>query len=157
MHELRHDERRGLVDRYANPPARRRSGIEIAAGFELDPLEVRDQDIRSSGYLATGRPRRDGAARLIESWTCPICKHQNWARITIEGRRVAAIEGSRSTTRCLRRRSSSPTGATRFASSLSGLPAQDLMTGVVDRSGCSLSGCLRYVVAGVLACARSKA
>src|SRR3954466_4997025 len=32
--------------------------IEIAVGFELDPLEGRDRDIRSSGYLATGRPRR---------------------------------------------------------------------------------------------------
>jgi len=39
-------------------------GIEIAAGFELDPLEVRDQDLQSSGYLATGRPRSDGATRL---------------------------------------------------------------------------------------------
>ena len=107
-------------------------GIEIAAGFELDPLEVRDQDLGSSGYLATGRPRSDGATRLIESWTCPVCKHENWARITIDGTRVAAIEGIALDRKALEGAQFITDGCYALAASLSGLPAQDLMTGAVD-------------------------
>lgn len=107
-------------------------GIEIAAGFELDPLEVRDQDLRSSGYLATGRPRSDGATRLIESWTCPVCKHENWARVTIDGTRVSAIEGIALDRAALEGAQFITDGCYVLAARLSGLPAQDLMTGVVD-------------------------
>ena len=107
-------------------------GIEIAAGFELDPLEVRDQDLQSSGYLATGRPRSDGATRLIESWTCPVCKHENWARVTIDGTRVSAIEGIALDRAALEGAQFITDGCYVRAASLSGLPAQDLMTGVVD-------------------------
>lgn len=107
-------------------------GIEIAAGFALDPLEVRDQDLRSSGYLATGRPRSDGATRLIESWTCPVCKQPNWARITIDGTRVAAIEGITLDRKALEGAQYITDGCYALAASLSGLPAQDLMTGAVD-------------------------
>lgn len=107
-------------------------GIEIAAGFELDAMEVRDQDIRSSGYLATGRQRSDGTTRLIESWTCPVCKHQNWARITIDGTKVAAIEGITLDREALESAQFITDGSYVLAASLSGLPAQELMTGAID-------------------------
>jgi len=107
-------------------------GIEIGAGFELDPTEVRDQDIRSSGYLATGRPRSDGATRLIESWTCPVCKRENWARITIDGTKVAAIEGIALDRKALEGAQFITDGCCVLAARLSGLPTHDLMTGAVD-------------------------
>jgi hypothetical protein len=42
------------------------SGIEIGVGFRLEPLEVRDQDILSSGYLATGRAATDGRSSCLK-------------------------------------------------------------------------------------------
>jgi hypothetical protein len=67
-------------------------GIEIPVGFELDPLEVRDQDIEESGYLPTGGARSDDRTRLLAPWVCPTCNHENWARVTLAGTNVSAIE-----------------------------------------------------------------
>src|SRR5690242_11010843 len=68
------------------------SGIEIGVGFHLELLEVRDQDIVSSGYLSTGRTATDGRVRLLETWRCPACSYENWARVTISATEVVAIE-----------------------------------------------------------------
>jgi hypothetical protein len=69
------------------------SGIEIGVGFQLDPLEVRDQDLEASGYLPVGCGRTDDRVRLLNQWTCPTCDHENWGRVTLVGTEVVAIEG----------------------------------------------------------------
>lgn len=52
------------------------AGSEITVGYRLEPLEIRDQDIVSSGYLATGQASTDGHIRLLETWQCPTCGHE---------------------------------------------------------------------------------
>lgn len=108
------------------------SGIEIGVGFRLGPLEVRDQDIVSSGYLATGRTATDGRIRLLETWRCPACGHENWARVILSGPEVMAIESvilDRSTLENAQYISDS---AYIVASRISGIPARDLMEGKVN-------------------------
>lgn len=108
------------------------SGIEIGVGFRLGPLEVRDQDIMSSGYLATDRVATDGRVRLLETWRCPACGHENWARVTLSGTEVVAIEPvilDRSTLETAQYISD---GCYVIASKVSGIPARDLMEGRVN-------------------------
>jgi hypothetical protein len=108
------------------------SGIEIGAGFRLEPLEVRDQDLTSSGYLATGQTGTDGRVRLLETWRCPACGHENWARVTLSGTEVMAIEPvilDRSTLEAAQYISD---GCYVVASRVSGIPARDLMEGKVN-------------------------
>lgn len=67
-------------------------GIELPVGFELHPAEVTETSIGGAGYLRVGPPRGAGV-RLLETWTCPTCGHQNWARVTIAGTRIERVEG----------------------------------------------------------------
>ena len=66
-------------------------GIELPAGFDLHPAEVTDASVSDAGYLRVGP--RDARVRLLETWTCPTCGHQNWARVTIDGTRIERVEG----------------------------------------------------------------
>jgi hypothetical protein len=68
------------------------SGIEIGVGFQLDPLEVRDQDLESSGYLPVGRGHTVDHVQVLNPWVCPTCNHENWGRVTLVGTEVVAIE-----------------------------------------------------------------
>jgi hypothetical protein len=108
------------------------SGIEIGVGFRLDRLEVRDQDIVSSGYLATGRGSPDGQVRLLETWRCPACAHENWARVTISEIEVAAVEPVVLDRATLETAQYISEGCYILASKISGIPARDLMEGKVD-------------------------
>ncbi|HEX8111170.1 MAG TPA: hypothetical protein VF516_25745 [Kofleriaceae bacterium] len=111
------------------------SGTEIGVGFRLESLEVRDQDIISSGYLSTGQMATDGRIRLLETWRCPACGHENWARVTISGTEVIAIEPvilDRSTLESAQYIADS---CYIVASSISGIPARDLMEGKVNPVG----------------------
>ncbi|HEU4734437.1 MAG TPA: hypothetical protein VFT22_41390 [Kofleriaceae bacterium] len=108
------------------------SGIEIGVGFRLAPLEVREQDIVSSGYLGTARASTDGRTRLLETWQCPTCGHENWGRVTLAGVDVVAIESvvlDRATLECAQFISD---GCYALASKLSGIPARDLMEGKIN-------------------------
>src|SRR5262245_50462812 len=66
--------------------------LDIPVGFQLDAIDAREDRIRQQGYLAVGCERPDDRTRLIEQWECPTCKHENWAQITLDGGRVAAID-----------------------------------------------------------------
>lgn len=108
------------------------NGIEIGVGFRLDPLEVRNQDIVSSGYLATGQMATDGRTRLLETWRCPACGHENWARVTISGTEVIAIEPIILDRSTLESAQYITDHCYIVASSISGIAARDLMEGKVN-------------------------
>lgn len=108
------------------------SGIEIGIGFHLAPLEVRDQDILSSGYLAAGPPSADGRTRLLETWRCPACGRENWGRVTLAGVEVVAIESVVLDHTTLENSQFISDGCYILASQLSGIPARDLMEGQVS-------------------------
>jgi hypothetical protein len=105
------------------------SGIEIGVGFRLDPLEVRDQDIESSGYLPISRERADGRIRLLETWTCPNCHRENWGRVTIAGTEVIAIEGVTLDRATLAGAQFITESCYILAAQLSDIPADHLVTG----------------------------
>jgi len=107
-------------------------GIEIGVGFQLDPLELRDQDIESSGYLPVSRERVDGRIRLLETWSCPTCQHENWARVTIAGTEVVAIEGATLDRATLAGAQFITESCFIAAARVSGIPTQELMMGTVD-------------------------
>lgn len=107
-------------------------GIEIGVGFRLDPLEVRDQDIASSGYLPVNRDPADGRTRLLETWQCPTCGHKNWGRVTLAGTEVAAIEAVTLDRATLAGAQFITDNCFTLASHVSGIPANDLMTGKVS-------------------------
>ena len=111
------------------------SGIEIGVGFRFVPLEVRDQDIASSGYLATGRASTDGRTQLLETWRCPACGHENWGMVTLAGVEVVAIESTESIVldrATLEHAQLISDGCYALASKLSGIPARDLMEGKIN-------------------------
>lgn len=108
------------------------SGIEIGVGFRLHPFEVRDQDIVSSGYLATGRGSADHCVRLLETWRCPACGHENWARVTISGIEVTTIEPVVLDRATLETAQYISEGCYIDAAKVSKLPARELMEGKID-------------------------
>ena len=68
-------------------------GSELGVNAHLDPLEVRPDDILSSGYQLVAQPEPGRAIRLLEVWGCPACRRSdNWAMITIRDAPVALIE-----------------------------------------------------------------
>jgi len=68
-------------------------GIEIPVGFQLHARDATDRRIEGSGYLPIGHGRAEGRSRLLDTWSCPTCEHENWACVTIVGTAVVAIEG----------------------------------------------------------------
>jgi predicted RNA-binding Zn-ribbon protein involved in translation (DUF1610 family) len=108
------------------------SGIEIAVGFRFGPFEVRDQDITASTYLATGQAGEDGQIRLLETWQCPSCGHENWGRVTLSGVEVVDIASVILDRTELERAQYISEGCYILASKLSGIPTRDLMMRTVD-------------------------
>jgi hypothetical protein len=108
------------------------SGIEIAVGFRFEPLEVREQDIMTSGYLPTGRVPMDGRTRLLETWRCQACGHENWACVSLAGIELVAIESVVLDRATLEGAQFISDGSYLLASKLSGIPARDLMEGKVN-------------------------
>jgi hypothetical protein len=108
------------------------SGIEIGVGFRLEPLEVRDQDIVSSGYLSTSRTATDGRVRLLETWRCPTCGHENWACVTLSGTEVMAIEPVVLDRPTLENAQYISDSCYLVASRISGIPAREFMAGKLD-------------------------
>jgi len=67
---------------------------ELGVGFELDPLEVRPQDVAASGYLPVSPQPADGTFTLLETWECPTCRTADqWARIDVRDGVITAIAG----------------------------------------------------------------
>ncbi len=68
-------------------------GRELPVGTVLDPLEVRPEDLVSSGYLPTGRAAEDARALLLDLWQCPSCgRGDNWAAIELRDGTITSIE-----------------------------------------------------------------
>ena len=69
------------------------NGCELAVGAQLDPLDVRRDDVLNSGYLLVSDPAPGEPVRLLEIWECPSCgRSDNWALITIGGSEITGIE-----------------------------------------------------------------
>jgi hypothetical protein len=104
-------------------------GIEIGIGFELDAQDIRDQEIAASGYLPINRDSSDERIQLLETWQCPNCGHENWARITLVGTQVAAIEAIELDRVALAEAQFITDNCFILASQLSGTPGSDFVEG----------------------------
>jgi hypothetical protein len=68
-------------------------GSALVVGTELDPLDVRTEDILNACYQLVSEPAPGEPIRLLEVWRCPTCgRADNWALITITGTRITSIE-----------------------------------------------------------------
>ena len=103
-------------------------GIEIGVGFQFDPLEVRERDLESSGYLPVTLEHPVDQIQLLDTWTCPACHHTNWARVTIDGTKIVAIEAVTLDRATLAGAQFIAEGCYALAAQISGVPAADLLT-----------------------------
>lgn len=107
-------------------------GSELAVGSELEALDVRTPDILNSGYQLVEQPRPGEPSRLLESWRCPTCGHDNWAVVTIDGTRITGIEAVTLDRATLQRAHFISEQCDILAAQLSGIPAAELSAGVVN-------------------------
>ncbi len=57
-----------------------------------DPIDLRE-DLEDGGYLNIGGVAGATTIRVIETWACPSCgANFLWARLTIEGGKLTAVE-----------------------------------------------------------------
>lgn len=93
---------------------------------------MREDRIQQQGYLAIGRERPDDRTRLIDQWQCPMCKHENWARIALDAGRVAAIDAVTLDRETLAGAQFITENCFILAGQLSGISGTDLTTGAVS-------------------------
>jgi rubredoxin len=108
-------------------------GRELGVGFELDPLEVRAEDIAGSDYLPIVPPPSDGTATLLDSWECPSCGASDlWAAIELRDGRIAAISAVELTRATLDRAHFIAEECSNRAARISGIPWSEFVPGKVD-------------------------
>lgn len=106
---------------------------ELGVGFELDPLEVRPQDIAASGYLRVSPQPADGTFTLLETWECPTCGATDlWARIDVREGVITAITDVALDRQALDAAHFISDQCFLRASTLSEVAGRDLMDGTVD-------------------------
>src|SRR5262245_8864808 len=99
-------------------------GIEIPVGYELAARDVTNRRIEGAGYLPVGG-ETNGRTRILETWICPTCGHENWARVTLLGTTVTAIEGVTLDRATLESAQYITESCFIAASQISGIPAQE--------------------------------
>jgi hypothetical protein len=108
-------------------------GSELAVGAELDPLDVRTDDILNSSYQLVSEPAPGEPIRLLEVWRCPTCgRGDNWALVTIDGTRITSIEAVVLDRTMLERAHFISDQCFILAAQLSEVPASDLASGAVS-------------------------
>lgn len=108
-------------------------GSELPMGTDLDPLDVRRDDILSSAYQLVSEPVPGEPIRLLEIWRCPSCgRADNWALVTISGSRITAIEAVILDRAMLERAHFISDECFVLAAELSHLPTADLASGEIS-------------------------
>ena len=109
---------------------------EGLTGFSSRPARARSQDGRAfpvSELVITGwggiAPEASGIRELER---CPACGHEHWARVTLSGTEVMAIEPVILDRPTLEAAQYISDGCYVVASRVSGIPARDLMEGKVN-------------------------
>lgn len=64
----------------------------LGMGFELDPFDLTVESIVDSEYALVKPPDADGPIRLLDVWTCPQCKAEQWAMVEIADRKIYTIK-----------------------------------------------------------------
>lgn len=106
---------------------------ELAVGFLLDPMEVRPQDIASSGYPQVAPQPADGTFALLETWECPACgAPDQWARIEVRDGVITAIDAVALDRTALDSAHCISDQCSAHAAAISDVVAQDLVTGKAD-------------------------
>ena len=108
-------------------------GRELAAGFELKPVETEAVHIAATGYARIAPPPGQGSVTLLETWECPTCGANDlWAMIEIRDCVIVDIAGLDLDRTALDRAHFISDQCFLRAAELSGLPSADLMNGEVD-------------------------
>lgn len=111
---------------------RNAEGMEIPAGYQLDAIDMQDDRIRGAGYLSIDGTRADRKIRLLEQWECPTCGHENWSRVTIDQGMIVTIESITLDRATLATAQFITENCFLLAARLSGIAANDFMTGSVS-------------------------
>jgi rubredoxin len=64
----------------------------LRVGFEFDPNDLRTDNISQAGFSLITAPSSARLIRLLNTWTCPACRTEQWAMVEIADGRLASIE-----------------------------------------------------------------
>jgi hypothetical protein len=67
-------------------------GSSLAVGYLFDPVDLKTENVLSSGYALVSPPAVAGTLRLLDTWTCPACETEQWAAVEIVNGRIERIE-----------------------------------------------------------------
>lgn len=70
---------------------RERDGSLLEPGYEFSTMEIQPESIADAGYAPLRPITVDGMVRILDVWTCPSCKVEQWGAIEIDDGRFSKI------------------------------------------------------------------
>jgi hypothetical protein len=67
-------------------------GTALRVGSEINPYYLIDESIVDSGYARVHAPGDGEPIRLLDVWTCPHCKTEQWAMVEIADGKIRGVE-----------------------------------------------------------------
>lgn len=67
-------------------------GSALRVGSEINPYHLTPESIVESGYALVNEPEPGEPIRLLDVWTCPGCRQEQWAVVEILDGRIVAVE-----------------------------------------------------------------
>ena len=68
-------------------------GSVLGIGTEIDGVFLESDHILDNGYALVQQPRPGEPVRLLDVWSCPACRTEQWALVEIANGRIERIEG----------------------------------------------------------------
>ncbi|HWO22514.1 MAG TPA: hypothetical protein VNO30_27335 [Kofleriaceae bacterium] len=68
-------------------------GSALGIGTEIDGVFLESDHILDNGYALVQAPRPGEPVRLLDLWSCPACRTEQWALVEIAGGRIERVEG----------------------------------------------------------------
>jgi phage FluMu protein Com len=67
-------------------------GSALGIGFTFDPRDLTMESLLDASYALLAEPAPGGPVRVLEVWSCPACKTEQWGMVTIAEGRIQQIE-----------------------------------------------------------------
>lgn len=67
-------------------------GSSLTVGYLFDPVDLKTENVLTSGYALIKPPEATKTIRLLDVWMCPVCETEQWAMVEIANGRIERIE-----------------------------------------------------------------
>jgi hypothetical protein len=68
-------------------------GSSLGIGYMFDPRDLTTKSLLGASYALIAEPPPGGPIHLLDVWSCPACRTDQWAMVTIADGRLQQIEG----------------------------------------------------------------